>query len=90
MYQSRMVPLLRQGDLDGALLAALERRARRVTTDRAGRLQVLRVANALFGFGGVLLAVLLVVYFAWHWLATAATPCTSTARRSTWPGRPRI
>ena len=74
MYQSRMVPQLRQGDLDAALIAALEAENTVVTTDRAGRLQVFRVANALFGFGGILLAVLLVVYFAWHWLRYGRDP----------------
>jgi uncharacterized membrane protein YgcG len=74
MYQSEMVPRLRQGDLDAALLAALERANAAVTTERAGRLQAFRVVTGLFGFGGILLTVLFVIYVAWHWLRYGRDP----------------
>jgi len=74
LFQSEMAPLLRTGDLDGALLLALERADATATPDRAERLQQFRIVNGLFGFAGILLAVLLVVYFAWHWLRYGRDP----------------
>jgi uncharacterized membrane protein YgcG len=74
MFESEMVPYLRRGDLDGALLLALERANDAATPDRAERLQLFRIVNGLFGFGGILLAVLLVISFAWHWLRYGRDP----------------
>jgi uncharacterized membrane protein YgcG len=73
-FESEMLPLLRESDLDGALLLALERANAAATPDRAERLQQFRVVNALFGFGGILLGVLFLVYFAWHWLRFGRDP----------------
>ncbi len=69
VIQDDMVPLARSGDIDGALLAALDSIGGRMTTDRRDQIQGARQLNAVLGLGVapiVLLAALSFAYLAWR------------------------
>lgn len=74
IYENDMLPDLRNGDLDGALLSALEKVDAAATPEHAQWLQLARQANGLVGFGGILAAVLLVIWFGWNWLRHGRDP----------------
>ncbi|MDP9243513.1 MAG: DUF2207 domain-containing protein, partial [Chloroflexota bacterium] len=69
VIQDEMVPRARSGDIDGALLAALESIDGRMTSDGSARIQGARQLNAVVGLGlapFVLLATLMFAYLAWR------------------------
>jgi uncharacterized membrane protein YgcG len=69
VIQDEMVPRARSGDIDGALLAALESIDGRMTTDGSERIQRARQLNAVVGLALapiVLLATLTFAYLAWR------------------------
>jgi uncharacterized membrane protein YgcG len=74
IYENDMLPLLREGDLDGALVAALAKVDAAATPEHANRLQTARQVNALLGLGGVLLALALVGWWLWSWLRYGRDP----------------
>src|SRR5436190_8446371 len=74
VFDDDMVPRLRDCDMDGAVLAALDAVDRATTPENAGRLQFARQLNALLGFGGILLGALLVVWWLWNWLRYGRDP----------------
>ena len=68
IVDDEFVPLARDGDLDGASLAAVAAVDARVTPAARDRLEVLRVANAGLGLIGAPLALLGTLGLAWnHW-----------------------
>ena len=79
IIENDMRPFLTRGDLDGALRAALDRVDRATTPESAQRLAFFRVLNALIGFGGILVGLGLVVWFAWNWLRYASSDEFPTA-----------
>src|SRR5205823_13345482 len=74
VFDNEMVPHLRDCDMDGAVLAALDAADQATTPENAGRLQFARQLNAVLGFGGILLAALLVVWRLWKWLRYGLDP----------------
>lgn len=74
IYENDMLPLLRGGDLDGALLAALAKVDAAATPEHADRLQTARQVNAVLGLGGLLLALALVGWWMWNWLRYGRDP----------------
>jgi uncharacterized protein len=75
IYQDDMLPLLRQGDLDGALLAAMAKVDAAATPAHAQSLDRARQLNAVLGLiGGPLAFVLLVGWAAWSWLRFGRDP----------------
>lgn len=74
IYEDDMLPLLREGDLDGALVAALAKVDAAATPEHANRLQTARQVNAVLGLGGVLLALALVGWWLWNWLRYGRDP----------------
>jgi uncharacterized membrane protein YgcG len=69
VIQDDMVPRARSGDIDGALLAALDSIGGRMTTDRRDQIQGARQLNAVIGLGVapiLLLATLSFAYLAWR------------------------
>jgi hypothetical protein len=70
-----MLPLLRSGDLDGALLAALARTDAAATVDHAQSLESGRIANAIVGLlVGPGLFLILVGWAVFHWLRFGRDP----------------
>jgi uncharacterized membrane protein YgcG len=75
IFENDMLPLLRQGDLDGALLVAMERVDANATPEHAATLNRARVANAIIGLVGAPVVLLLLI--AWpllHWLRYGRDP----------------
>src|SRR5439155_1838780 len=60
VFDNEIAPHLRDCDMDGAVLAAVQAADRATTPQNAGRLELARQLNAVLGFGGLLLGVLLV------------------------------
>ncbi len=75
IYENDMLPLLRGGDLDGALLAALAKVDANATPEHAQALNQGRIVNAVLGlvFGPGLFLVL-VGWAAFHWLRYGRDP----------------
>ena len=69
-----MRPYLVNGDLDGALLAALATVDAAATPESAARLLFFRQLNGLLGFGGILAGVLLIGWWLWNWLRHGRDP----------------
>ncbi|MGZ6339419.1 MAG: TPM domain-containing protein, partial [Candidatus Limnocylindrales bacterium] len=67
IYQQDMLPYLTRGDLDGAMLVALERADAAATPEHASALERGRQLDALLGFGGVVVALLLIGFYVHHW-----------------------
>ena len=74
VFDNEMAPHLRDCDMDGAVLAAVQAADRATTPQNAGRLELARQLNAVLGFGGLLLGVLLVGWWLWHWLRYGRDP----------------
>ena len=74
VFDNEMVPYLQNCDMDGAVLAALQAADRATTPQNAERLERARQLNAVLGFGGLLLGVLLVGWWLWNWLRFGRDP----------------
>ncbi len=74
IFDNTMVPLLRECDEDGALLAAMERLDALATPEHAQRLATARLIDALVGVGGVVLALLLIGWTLFSWLRYGRDP----------------
>ena len=74
VFDDDMVPHLRDCDMDGAVLAALDAADQATTPENAGRLQFARQLNAVLGFGGIMLGALLIVWWLWNWLRYGRDP----------------
>jgi uncharacterized membrane protein YgcG len=75
IFENDMLPLLKEGDLDGALLAAMAKVDANATPEHAAELNRARVANAIIGLVGAPVALLLLI--AWpllHWLRYGRDP----------------
>ena len=75
IYENDMLPLLRGGNLDGALLAAMAKIDQATTVDHAQSLERGRIVNAIVGLllGPGLFGVL-VVWTVFHWLRYGRDP----------------
>lgn len=74
VFDNDMGPHLRDCDIDGAVLAALDAADKATTPENASRLQFARQLNAVLGFGGILLGALLIVWWLWNWLRYGRDP----------------
>ncbi len=75
IYENDMLPLLRNGDLDGAVLAALAKVDAAATVDHAQSLDRGRIVNAIIGLlVGPGLFFLLVGWAIFHWLRFGRDP----------------
>jgi len=75
IYENDMLPLLKQGDLDGALLAAMANVDANATPEHAATLEQARQINAVIGLVGAPIAfVLLVGWVLWAWLRYGRDP----------------
>jgi uncharacterized membrane protein YgcG len=75
VFDEDMLPRLKAGDLDGALLVAIERVDANATPEHAQTLQRARQINAVVGLvGAPLVAILLVGSAAWAWLRFGRDP----------------
>ncbi len=75
IYQNDMLPLLRGGDLDGALLAGLAKVDANATAGHAQDLDRGRLINAIFGLlVGPGLSLLLIGWAVFHWLRFGRDP----------------
>jgi uncharacterized membrane protein YgcG len=64
-----LIPAIRQGALDGGLIAAVDAVAAAITPSATGRLETMRVINAMVGLPGGILALLVTLglaYTAWR------------------------
>ncbi len=75
IYENDMLPLLRQQDLDGALLAAMQKVDASATPEHAATLEQARQLNAVIGLVFAPLAfVLLLGWVLWSWLRYGRDP----------------
>ncbi len=75
IFDNDMLPRLREGDLDGALLVALSRIDAGTTPEAAARLRLARQIDAAVGLIGAPIVLLLLVGWAvWHWLRFGRDP----------------
>ncbi len=75
IFDEDMLPRLKAGDLDGALLVAIERVDANATPEHAATLQRARQLNAVVGLvGAPLVAMLLLGSAAWSWLRFGRDP----------------
>ena len=75
IFDEDMVPRLKAGDLDGALLAAMEKVDANATPQHAATLQRARQLNAVIGLvGAPLILIVLVGNAAWSWLRFGRDP----------------
>ena len=74
VFDNDMVPHLRDCDMDGAVLAALNAADEATTPENASRLQFARQLNAVLGFGGILLGALLIAWWLFNWLRYGRDP----------------
>jgi uncharacterized membrane protein YgcG len=75
IYENDMLPQLRDGDFDGALLTALERVDAVATPEHAADLQRARQIDAVLGLlVAPLIALLLIGWAAWSWLRYGRDP----------------
>lgn len=75
IFEDDMLPLLQEGDLDGALLAAMAKVDANATPEHADTLNRARIANAIIGLAGAPIVLLLLV--AWpllHWFRYGRDP----------------
>lgn len=75
IFEEDMLPRLRAGDFDGALLVAMERVDAAATPENAAALERARQLNAVAGLVGAPLAgILLVAWALWSWLRFGRDP----------------
>jgi hypothetical protein len=75
IYENDMLPRLRDGDFDGALLAVLEKVDAVATPEHAAELTRARQADAVLGLlVAPVLAILLIGWAAWSWLRYGRDP----------------
>ena len=75
VFDEDMLPRLKAGDLDGALLVAIQRVDANATPEHAATLQRARQVNAVVGLvGAPLVAMLLLGSAAWSWLRFGRDP----------------
>ncbi|HET7472719.1 MAG TPA: TPM domain-containing protein, partial [Candidatus Limnocylindrales bacterium] len=75
IYEEDMLPRLRAGDMDGALLVAIDRIDANATPEHAQTLETARQVNAVVGLvGGPLVALGLIGTAAWAWLRYGRDP----------------
>src|SRR5262249_19826303 len=75
IFENDMLPLLRQCDLDGALLAALSKIDANATAEHAANLTRARQLDAALGLiGGPVVLFALVAWGAWSWLRYGRDP----------------
>lgn len=75
IFEADMLPPLRNGDLDGALLAAIERIDGAATTEHSRSLELARQVNAVVGLAGGSVALLgLLGWAIFHWLRFGRDP----------------
>ena len=75
IYENEMLPLLRRGDLDGAVLAAMNKVDQAASVDHAQTLERGRIANAIVGLLiGPGLALVLIGWAVFHWLRYGRDP----------------
>jgi uncharacterized membrane protein YgcG len=75
VFEDDMLPLLKAGDFDGALLIALERVDANATPEHAATLERARQINAVVGLvGAPVLALVLMGSAAWSWLRYGRDP----------------
>ena len=75
IYENDMLPLLRGGDLGGAVLAAMNKVDQAASVDHAQSLERGRIVNAIFGLlVGPGLALILIGWAAFHWLRFGRDP----------------
>ncbi|MEO7665298.1 MAG: TPM domain-containing protein [Candidatus Limnocylindrales bacterium] len=75
LYDQDMLPLLVRGDLDGALITAIQRVNDTATVEHAQRLETARQLNAGIGLvGGSLVLVGLIGWAIFHWLRYGRDP----------------
>jgi len=75
IYENDMVPLLRSGDVDGAMLTGIARIDELATTDNANRLQLFRQLDAVLGLvGGPLIFLLTAGWALVHWRRSGRDP----------------
>ena len=75
IYENDMLPLLRNADLDGALLAAMAKIDAAATPEHANNLQTARQLDAALGLVvGPALLLLVVGWAAWSWLRFGRDP----------------
>jgi uncharacterized membrane protein YgcG len=74
IFDNDMKPLLANGDLDGALRAALGDVNAAATPEHAAQLDQARVLNALVGLGALALAVVLIAFVLFRWYRHGRDP----------------
>jgi uncharacterized membrane protein YgcG len=75
IYENDMLPLLRGGDVDGAMLAAISRIDELATTENADRLQLFRQLNAVVGLiGGPIVFLLTAGWAVMQWRRRGRDP----------------
>ncbi|MEO8462978.1 MAG: TPM domain-containing protein [Chloroflexota bacterium] len=75
IFDEDMLPLLAAGDLNGAVLAAMQRVDAAATPEHANRLEFARQLNAVVGiFGGALALLGLAGWAVFHWLRYGRDP----------------
>ncbi len=75
IFDDDMLPLLKQADLDGALIVAMDKVDANATPQHAATLNQARVANAIIGLvGAPIVLLLLLAWPALHWLRFGRDP----------------
>ena len=75
IYEQDMLPLLKQGDFDGALAIAMQRVDAATTPEHAATLERARQIDAVAGLlVAPLLAIVLIAWAAWSWLRFGRDP----------------
>jgi uncharacterized membrane protein YgcG len=75
IFENDMLPLLRECDLDGALLAAMAKVDANATAEHAARLTQARQLDAVLGLvGGPIVLFSLIAWGAWSWLRYGRDP----------------
>lgn len=89
IFENDMVPRLRGGDLDGAMLAAIDRIDELATPENANRLQLFRQLNALLGLvGGPIVFLLTAGWVLFHWRRYGRDPQVTESSSMFMPAPP--
>ncbi len=89
IYENDMLPLLRHGDLGGAMLVALDRVDAAATPEHAAELDRARQVNAVIGIGGVAIAIVLILAWLLSWWRTGRDPYVADDASVLMAGPPR-